>query len=171
MTALRDSAPPRASRTLRPATALLFAIIASAACGTDQPRAVVVGEDQCNFCRMEITEPRFATQVIHTTGKIVMFDAVECLAGYVRGNDAASIKSVWVADAATEGDFVRAEEAGFVIDGTLRGPMGRAVAFASPAEAARQRETLGGFTVSWAALLADSAGVASNDAHAAHGGH
>jgi nitrous oxide reductase accessory protein NosL len=132
---------------------------------------------------MEITEPRFATQVIHTTGKIVMFDSVECLAGYVRGNDAASIKSVWVADAASaaasaaasdgaaNGDFVRAEEAGFLVDGSLRGPMGRAVAFASPAEASRQRETLGGFTVSWAALLADSAGVASQDAHTAHGGH
>jgi copper chaperone NosL len=156
---------------LRPATALLVALLASAACGTDEPRAVVLGEDQCNFCRMEITEPRFATQVIHTTGKIVMFDAVECLAGYVRGNDTASIKSVWVADAATDGDFVRAEDAGFLVDGALRGPMGRAVAFASPAEAQRQRESLGGFTVSWAALLADSAGVASHDAHAAHGGH
>ena len=119
-----------------------------------------------------------------------MFDSVECLAGYVRGNDAASIKSVWVADAsaaisdaataaasaaasdgAANGDFVRAEDAGFLVDGSLRGPMGRAVAFASPAEASRQRETLGGFTVSWAALLADSAGVASQDAHTAHGGH
>lgn len=171
MNTLRSSATPHLSTALRPATALLFALLASAGCGTDQPRAVVVGEDQCNFCRMEITEPRFATQVIHTTGKIVMFDAVECLAGYVRGNDAASIKSVWVADAATDGVFVRAEEAGFVVDGSLRGPMGRAVAFASPADAERQRGSLGGFTVSWAALLADSAGVTSHDAHGGHGGH
>lgn len=156
---------------LRPATALLFALLATAGCATAEPRAVVVGEDQCNFCRMEITEPRFATQVIHTTGKIVMFDSVECLAGYVRGNEATSIKSVWVADAATDGEFVRAEDAGFVVDGSLRGPMGRAVAFASPADAAAQRESVGGFTVSWAALLADSAGVASHDAHEAHGGH
>jgi copper chaperone NosL len=167
----RHRAAPHASGGLRPATALLFALLASAACATAEPRAVVVGEDQCSFCRMEITEPRFATQVIHTTGKIVMFDAVDCLAGYVRGNDAAGIKSVWVADAASDGDFVRAEEAGFLVDGSLRGPMGRAVAFASPAAAERQREVLGGFTVSWAAFLADSAGVASHDAHAAHGGH
>lgn len=131
-------------------------------CGADAPRDVVVGQDQCDYCRMEITDPKFATQVILTTGKIVVFDAVDCLAGYVRGNPAERIKSVWVTEA-TGGTFVRAEEAGFLLDGTLRGPMGRVVAFASPAAATAAVATYGGTPVSWTAILADSGALVRHD--------
>ncbi len=82
--------------SLRPATALFLALV-SASCGATTPREIVIGQDQCTYCRMEVTDPKFATQVILTTGKIVVFDAVDCLAGYVRGNPAERIKSVWVA--------------------------------------------------------------------------
>jgi copper chaperone NosL len=148
---------------LWPATSLLFALL-SASCGASTPREVVVGQDQCTYCRMEITDPKFATQVILATGKIVVFDAVDCLAGYVRGNPTESIKSVWVAEA-NGGTFVRAEEAGFLVDGSLRGPMGRVVAFGSPAAATAAVATYGGTVVGWTAILADSGALAE------HGGH
>jgi copper chaperone NosL len=147
---------------LRPATTLLFALLASA-CGTAGPREIVAG-DQCNFCRMEITDPKFATQVVLSTGKIQVFDSVECLAGFVAGNPETVIKSAWVADA-NSGTFVRAEDAGYLLDGTLRGPMGRAVAFAAPADAESAKQRYGGVTVSWAALQADSAGIVAHGAH------
>lgn len=148
---------------LRPTTALLFAMLA-AACGTAGPREIVAGTDQCQFCRMEITDPKFATQVVLSTGKIQVFDAVECLAGFVRGNPETVIKSVWVADANT-GTFVRAEEAGYLLDGSVRGPMGRAVAFATPSDAEAAKQRYGGFTASWSALQADSAGIVAHGAH------
>lgn len=148
---------------LRPGTALLFALLA-AACGTAGPREIVAGVDQCQFCRMEISDPKFATQVVLSTGKIQVFDSVECLAGFVAGNPEAAIKSVWVADA-NSGQFIAAERAGYLIDGSLRGPMGRAVAFATPADADDARQRYGGATVSWAALQADSAGITAHGAH------
>lgn len=148
---------------MRAAAMLLFALL-SASCGATTPRDIVVGEDQCHFCRMAITDPRFATQVILTTGKIQVFDAVDCLAGYVRGNPAERIQSVWVADV-TDGDFVRAEDAGFLLDATRRGPMGRIVAFASPADAQAAVATYGGTPVSWTAILADSASLVQHDDH------
>lgn len=151
------------TRRLHPATALLLALLATA-CGAAGPREIVVGTDQCDFCRMEITDPKFATQVVLATGKIQVFDSVECLAGFVRGNPETAITSVWVADANTA-TFVRAEEAGYLIDGTLRGPMGRAVAFATPADADAAKARYGGFTVSWSALQADSAGIVAHGAH------
>jgi copper chaperone NosL len=147
----------------RPATTLLFALL-STGCGVSTPREIVAGQDQCTYCRMEITDSKFATQVILSTGKIVVFDAVDCLAGYVRGNPAERIKSVWVA-AADGGTFVRAEDAGFLLDGTLRGPMGRVVAFASPAAATTATATYGGTVVSWTAILADSGALVGHGDH------
>lgn len=140
--------------TLRPVTSLMFAVLA-ASCGVSTPREIVAGQDQCHYCRMEITEPRFATQVILTTGKIQVFDAVDCLAGYVRGNPAERIQSVWVAEA-EQGKFVRAEDAGFLLESNLRGPMGHIVAFASPAAASAAMQQYGGTLVSWTAILSDS---------------
>lgn len=149
---------------MRRLLAALTMVVFLTACGADTPREIVVGQDQCAYCRMEITDPKFATQVILTTGKIVVFDAVDCLAGYVRGNPAERIKSVWVTEA-NGGTFVRAEEAGFLLDGTLRGPMGRVVAFATPAEAAAAVATYGGTPVSWTAILADSGALVQHDDH------
>ncbi|MEX2180732.1 MAG: nitrous oxide reductase accessory protein NosL [Gemmatimonadaceae bacterium] len=150
-------------RVLAPALALALGIVA--ACGTPRPRALLLGEDQCAYCRMEITDPRFGAQVIMRTGRIYVFDAVECLVGFVRGHDAELIGSVWVADAATGGAFIRAEEAGFLLDGSLRAPMGRAVAFATPAAADSQRLRLGGVSVTWTALVTDSAGIVTSGGH------
>lgn len=148
---------------LRPATSLLFALL-SASCGASTPRDIVVGQDQCSYCRMEITDPKFATQVILTTGKIVVFDAVDCLAGYVRGNPAENIKSVWVAEV-NGGTFVRAEEAGFLLDGRQRGPMGRIVAFASPEAARAAVATHGGTVIGWTAILSDSGALVEHGDH------
>jgi copper chaperone NosL len=148
---------------LRPATTLLFALF-SASCGVSTPREIVTGQDQCTYCRMEITDPKFATQVILTTGKTVVFDAVDCLAGYVRGNPAERIRSVWVAEATT-GEFVLAEEAGFLLGSSLRVPMGSIVAFASPAAATAALEKYGGTQVSWTAILADSGALVSHGTH------
>jgi copper chaperone NosL len=149
--------------SIHPTTALVLALL-SASCGASTPREIVIGQDQCTYCRMEVTDPKFATQVILTTGKIVVFDAVDCLAGYVRGNPAERIKSVWVA-AADGSEFVRAEEAGFLLDGSLRGPMGRIVAFASPTAATAAAETYGGRLVSWQAILSDSGALVEHGEH------
>lgn len=142
------------------------------ACAPSAPRAIVAGDDVCHFCRMEISDPRFGTQVITSTGKVQVFDSVECLVGYLeRIEDVAAPKSVWVADVESAGTWVPAEDAGYLVDATLRPPMGRVVAFASPAAAAAARERIGGTAVSWAAVRADSAGVAAHAATVSHDTH
>ncbi len=165
-------------RRIAPRRSTLGTIVAAVlsvtvvACAPSAPRAIVAGDDACNYCRMEISDPRFGTQVITSTGKVHVFDSVECLVGYLESiEDMAAPKSVWVADVESAGTWVRAEDAGYLVDGTLRSPMGRVVAFASPAAAATARERHGGTTASWAAIRADSAGVVAHGATARHGAH
>jgi hypothetical protein len=52
---------------------------------------------------------------------------------------------------------VAASDAGYLRDSQLHSPMGRLVAFATPAAARTAQSTLGGTLTDWATILADSA--------------
>lgn len=134
-----------------------FALVL-AACGDAGPRPVVLGEDECGYCRMEVTDARFAAEAVTRTGRVHLFDSIDCLAGYARGAEPGGVASLWVTDVENAGTFVAAEQAGFLIGSALRGPMGNAVAFASPAAARAARSRHGGAVADWAAVLADSSG-------------
>ncbi len=134
---------------------LALALLLSA-CGTDAPREVVLHEDACGYCRMEVTDARFAAEAITRTGRTHVFDSIECLAGYARGAEPGSVGTYWVTDVEHPGTFVAAESAGYLIDSGLHSPMGRAVAFASPEAARLAQERLGGTPMNWAAILRDS---------------
>jgi len=148
-----------------PQLMLLAALVAS--CGGTGPRPVVLGEDECGYCRMEVTDARFAAEAVTRTGRVHVFDSVECLAGYARGAEKGSVTALYVTDADAPGTFVAAEQAGYLTGSTLRGPMGNTVAFASPGAARAAQARVGGTVAEWAAVLADS----SSHAVGAHGAH
>lgn len=147
----------RVSPRVAPLFALILALLVSS-CGANGPRTLVAGEDACAYCRMEITDPRFGAQVITQTGRIHVFDSVECAAAFVRGNAPESIASVWVADLLS-GTFVAAESAGFLSGSETLAPMGRTIAFADASTATQEQLRRGGTRIAWAALVADTASV------------
>jgi copper chaperone NosL len=126
-----------------------------AACAEAGPRPLVLGEEECGYCRMTITDARFGAQAVTSTGRVHVFDSVECLAGYVRTAPTGGIRTLWVADAATPG-FIEAARAGYLIGSSLRGPMGRAVAFATLDAARAAQLTHGGVVADWSRVLADT---------------
>lgn len=146
--------------------ALAAVLVLASGCAPPGPRDIVAGQDPCQYCRMEITDARFGTQVVLATGKSLVFDSVECLAGFVRGNAGTALASIWVAEP-VGGAWVPAEEAGYLLDGSLRSAMGRVLAFATPAAAAEAVGRYGGQTVSWRAVLADSGGIVAHGASVA----
>jgi copper chaperone NosL len=147
------------SRKRRSVAAL--AVVALASCASVQPRDLAINHDECGFCKMIISDARFGAQVVTTTGRQLVFDAPECLAGFLAATPAESIASVWVLDAQKPGTWIAAEQAGYLIDASLRGPMGRVTAFASPAAATEAMNALGGRTLSWTAIRSDSANLRS----------
>ncbi len=130
---------------------------AVAACGGSGPRAVVAGEDACAYCRMEVSDLRFAAEVVTETGRVHVFDSVDCLTGFVRGVPRGSMGAVWVTDADHPGTFVAADSAGYLVESSLRGPMGMTVAFASPDAARAAQARYGGRVAAWDAVLAAGA--------------
>lgn len=136
--------------------ALGFVLMASVGCGGDKgPRPLVVGEDSCDFCKMAISDPRFGAEVRTSTGRLVTFDAVECVAGYVgAATDKSRIVGIWVADY-NGGPMVPADSALFVSGGSLHSPMGRQLTSFAPTISADSLVALyGGTVIRWADVLA-----------------
>lgn len=152
----RPATTQRSATTVGMLLALQLALLASTACArTDGPRPLVAGEDACDYCRMAVSDTRYGGEVRTSRGRIVTFDAVECLASYIAAaTDPAQIAGVWVADFAG-GGMIPAEQARYVSGGSLHSPMGRQLTSFAPSLSA---DTLvaryGGTVLTWDDVLA-----------------
>jgi copper chaperone NosL len=145
----------RAANAAAKAAALALVIGTAASCAGAGPREFVVNEDSCDFCRMTITDARYGAQVMLQTGKLQLFDSVDCLVGFVQGTPADAYRGVWVSDAAG-GGFVGADTAFFLRGSAKRGPMGETIAFAKAEDAREAQRMSGGALLSWTEVRADT---------------
>jgi copper chaperone NosL len=150
--------------TVKPKGAAVRALAAAglAACAVSGPQAIALDQDGCDFCRMTISDARYGGEAIMTTGRVQKFDGVECLAGFMRAAVPGSVRTAWVIDLQHPGTFVPVEQAGFLKATLMHSPMGKSlVGFASAKAAEEQRAMLGGRTMTWADVLADTAAPAA----------
>ncbi|MDT8370173.1 MAG: nitrous oxide reductase accessory protein NosL, partial [Longimicrobiales bacterium] len=116
------------------------------ACAAPAPREVATGVDACAHCLMTVADPAFAAEAVTPTGRVHIFDSIECLAGALEGELAGeAIHSLWVTDFADRETLVRAEAAHFLIGEGIASPMGAGVAaFALASERDRALAERGG---------------------------
>jgi len=102
---------------------------------------------------MTLADPRFAAQLRTGTGKVVVFDDVACLAGWMQENPAPA--AAWVANFAREGTWLPADSAIYLQSDTLRTPMASGLAALRPGrEADSVLAALGGRLLTWREVLA-----------------
>lgn len=70
---------------VKPVAAILLAI-AFSSCSTG-PVPVKYGTDNCQFCKMTISDKRFGAELVTSKGKPYKFDDVHCLAEFLKGNN------------------------------------------------------------------------------------
>lgn len=119
------------------------------------PRPLVAGTDACDYCRMGVADVRYGAEVVARTGRVYVFDAVECAASWVLTSPLAQdAKGIWVADFST-GNLVDARSALFVKGGSLHSPMGRSLTAFAPAVApAALAKQYGGDVLHWDEVVA-----------------
>ena len=112
------------------------------ACAANGPRAIAYDHDECAYCRMVVSDPRFAAAMVTAKGRTLPFDSIECLAGFYaqsrrdHGRDAT--RSLWVSDYARPGQLIAAERARFLRVEGPGSPMGKGLmAFRSDDDARR----------------------------------
>lgn len=104
------------------AVALLFT-----AC-SQEPAEMYYGSDECAHCKMMITNPQFASQIVTEKGKAIKFDAIECMAVYHRNhNEQLKGAKLWVNNYQNPGQWLLAPDAQFVKSEVVNSPMGEAL--------------------------------------------
>lgn len=84
------------------------------------------GTDQCEHCRMTITDQKYGAEIISKKGKTFKFDAAECMLNFVNAKkiDANEVGNYFVVNLAEPGKLIDAENAVYLISPNLHSPMG-----------------------------------------------
>jgi copper chaperone NosL len=124
---------------MSPRAALLAVLLAASCCvacaaGPARPVAIDTAHDQCSSCRMVISDPRLAGQIVAPGEEPRLFDDLGCLrAGLRVAGSLPPGAEVFVADHRT-GDWVPAARAVFARAPSIDTPMGsHIVAYADEA--------------------------------------
>ncbi|MBI5648456.1 MAG: nitrous oxide reductase accessory protein NosL [Ignavibacteriae bacterium] len=136
-----------------PAAAVLVCFLPLLFTGCSQgPRDIDMGREACANCSMTITDARFAAELVTSTSKVYVFDAIECLAAYI--NDAkvneADIASLWTMRHDAPGTFTDAAKAWYLRADGIQSPMGmHLAAFENEPAFSEARKKEGGELLRW----------------------
>jgi copper chaperone NosL len=111
---------------------LIFSILALVliSCAPENKK-IQFGVDQCEHCKMTISDPKYGAEIVTDKGKIYLFDSIECLISYyskVDKNISNEFKSLWTVDYLTKGDLIDAKKAKYLRSEALHSPMGLNIA-------------------------------------------
>lgn len=108
---------------------------ALSACGPSEIKPVdIYPEDMCSQCRMAISEPAFASEIITTGGEVFKFDDLGCMATFKEKSGALKIAATFVKDYETK-NWLPYEHSTIILT-SLQTPMGSGkAAFADSAQA------------------------------------
>lgn len=138
------------------AAALAAAALAATGCLQGGPIPIEWGIDACHHCKMALIQKGFAAQRINAKGKAYKFDAIECLLDDLRARPAGAGEAFYVSDLSRpESMLLPASEAIYLKGGSIRSPMGGALAgFTLPDSAQVFQNRLGGTVKTWSEFLA-----------------
>ena len=130
---------------------VLALVVLLTACGQAPvvPAAIDTRHDACRFCRMTVSDLRFAAQIVAPGDEPLAFDDLGCLRDYLRGGGTMRAEAVvFVADHLTR-EWVRADSAVFTRVDTLATPMSsHVIAHRDKASRDRDPDARGGAAVS-----------------------
>jgi len=102
---------------------LLTVLLAACAAGPPAPEALDTKNESCAWCRMAISEARFAGQRVGAAEEPLFFDDIGCLAHFLAGKARTAGTVAYVADHRTR-TWVRADAAVYTEVAALATPMG-----------------------------------------------
>jgi len=122
-------------------------------CSTS-PRVLKPGTDACDFCKMTVTDPKFGSELITSTGKLYVFDDLHCLQGYASSNKDRLHKAAYYVVDFQNGAMVPAGDAILVHSDAVHSPMGsNTITFANSSDANQFIKSNGGNEVSWNSII------------------
>lgn len=135
------------------AAALLVLTLGLYACTNSEAVPINLNSDQCEFCKMSISDGKFGSEVITQKGRVYKFDDISCMVSYTKENNQTPIKAYYVHDYTQENVLIPAETAFYIKGGDINSPMrGNIAAFNTVEDADKLAEELGAEKTDWSTI-------------------
>lgn len=96
------------------------------------PEPVVAGTDHCDFCKMTITDIRYAAETVTKKGRIYKFDDIQCLISFSKKKENSTMEKAnnYFADFAGGHSLIKSTDCLVLTGGNIHTPMnGNTIAF------------------------------------------
>jgi len=112
------------------AAALVGLTFLFSSCSSSEPTPIRLGKDECNNCKMILTDAKFGVEIITKTNKVYKFDDANCLNNYIKSNTEIQekINLIFFVDYKNEGSFILSNDALYLQSDEIKSPMGSAIA-------------------------------------------
>lgn len=134
---------------------VLLTMFTLASCGSE-PEPINYGHDECEFCRMQITDNKYGAELVTDKGKIYKFDSIECMIEFslVKNTLGDTNNKLLITDINNPGNFVDARNSVYVMNDKFRSPMGLNVtAFNGEEQVQKFISENGGEKLSWVEVI------------------
>ena len=135
--------------------AALFIVTTIVSCNV-KPQAFKLGQDNCYFCKMTVSDPRFGAELITQKGKVYKFDDTHCLLSFIKSEVLPSkeIKDIYFVTFDGDHAFIKSSDALLLKSDALNSPMnGNVAAFATYDKLNETMQTFKGTPLDWKTLI------------------
>ncbi|CAM3284728.1 Nitrous oxide reductase [Flavobacterium longum] len=119
-------------------------------CGAKEPKPIKLNADDCDFCKMTISNGKFAAQLITQKGRHYKFDDIACMIQFAKSNTVVPYEAFFVNDYLKDNSFIPVEKSFLLKGGTINSPMrGNCAAFATANEQKEFQTQLHAEAMTW----------------------
>ncbi|MFZ6051210.1 nitrous oxide reductase accessory protein NosL [Halocola ammonii] len=101
------------------AIAFLFLI----GCSPSGPEPIQFGKDQCHYCKMTISNPKYGAELITKKGRVYKYDAAECVVNQISEGDI-EYSAIYAIAYNKPKELNPVDSLHFIISKDFRSPMG-----------------------------------------------
>ncbi len=126
---------------------------------SNEPKPIIFGTDNCDYCKMTISDQRYGAEVVTTKGRIYKFDDLHCIKGFLVDEfvEPENVYSLWLIDFSMPETLIKAEESFLLLNDQLQSPMGSNIAaFAVEDSLKKYYSTYSGTEMKWEDFLIGS---------------
>jgi copper chaperone NosL len=133
----------------------LLLVMLLSSCSTE-PEPIRIGRDNCEFCKMTISDNRFGAEIVTTKSKIYKFDDQHCIVRFVNSGSISreDIAGVYFTDFYSPHTLIAVEDAFFLQSPKFKSPMnGNVAAFSHEDSLAKALPSFYGNALTWEDML------------------
>ena len=115
-----------------------------------KPEPINLKKDNCDFCKMTISNSKFAAQLITQKGRHYKFDDIACMIQFAKSNTVVPYEAFFVNDYLKDNSFIPVEKSFLLKGGTINSPMrGNCAAFATMGKQQEYQNQLHAEAITW----------------------